>query len=234
MKVAAITPVYNDEEIIGGALRCFRPFVDQHIALISTKPYYGEVEPPDRTEEICREMDCDILKMDWRKDHEQRNRGLELLKDYDWILNIDADELMEAKEIERLFEQASNTDADAIGVFPEVYWGDIDHVLRPLPTFEPVIMTRPKVRFTEVRCIDHPYALSDVSMHHIAWCRPKNILKKVLTYVHAGDGFDGKKWYEEQFLNWREGMDAIDPFGNKFGTIRKELPKELRDKLGVG
>jgi len=234
MLIGAITPVYNDEEIVGSAIKCFRPFVDKYIALISEIPYYGEPQPPDRTEEICRSLDVDIIKGRWKKDHEQRNRGLELCSDCDWIFNIDADELMLPEEVEAIIKLAKNTKYDAIGVNPEVYWRNVYNVLRPKPTFNPILMTRTKVRFNNVRNIDSSrYAICDAQMHHIAWCEPKNIYKKIKTYVHANECKDIEHWYQKNYLGWKEGDRAIDPMGNSFDVEHKPLPEELRKLLGV-
>ena len=56
MKLGAVTLAYNDEGTIAGTIKCLAPFVDEHVVLISEKPYFGEQLPPDKTEEICESL----------------------------------------------------------------------------------------------------------------------------------------------------------------------------------
>jgi glycosyltransferase involved in cell wall biosynthesis len=230
IKFAAITPTYNDEATISGTIKCLAPFVDKHIVLISEKPYFGEDSLPDRTEEICNELDCEIIKSNWKLDHFQRNTGLQTLKEYDWVFTFDSDEMMEYSEIERLIRFTEKCTTPAIGVTPEVYWHDIDHVFSPRSEFQPIIMVKPNVKFSYIRNIDSPYICSSVDMHHLSWCAPKDIYKKVTNYAHASD-FDGKKWYKENYENWDlNSGKAVLPTG-VYTVIKKSLPEELRKLL---
>jgi hypothetical protein len=70
-------------------------------------------------------------------------------------------------------------------------------------------------------------------MHHLSWAYPKDIHRCVLTYAHASD-FDGEKWYQEHYKNWKEGDKAVDPHGGSWDVIYHPLPQELRGYLGVG
>uniref|UniRef100_A0A6M3IPV2 Putative glycosyltransferase n=1 Tax=viral metagenome TaxID=1070528 RepID=A0A6M3IPV2_9ZZZZ len=232
--IGAVLPVYNEEAIVGAVVKCFKPFVDKFIVLISEKPWFGEIEPPDRTEEICRDLDVDIIKGDWRHYHKQRNLGNQLCSDCDLVFTIDSDELMEPQEIEKMIRFAENPNHRAIGVLPEVYWKDLDHVFTPKPTFQPIMLVRPDVRFIESRNVDCPYVVCDAQMHHLAWCDLRNMKQKIKSWGHANlyTPENGERWYEH-FLNWKEGEVAKDLLDNKFNVERKSLPKELRDKLGV-
>lgn len=232
--IGAVLPVYNEEAVVGAVIKCFKPFVDKFIALISEKPWFGETEPPDKTEEICRSLDVDIIKGSWKHYHLQRNRGSELCSDCDLILTLDSDELMEKKEIEKLIKFAEQSEFRAIGVLPEVYWKDIDHVFRPKSEFQPIIITRPEVRFVSSRNVNCPYTVCDAEMHHLAWCEPRDMKRKVQSWGHADlySRESGEKWYQ-YYLNWKEGDKAADLFWNKSDVIYQPLPKELREKLGV-
>jgi hypothetical protein len=63
------------------------------------------------------------------------------------------------------------------------------------------------------------------------WCKPKNILKKVLTYAHAPEFKDAKGWYENHFVGWQEGNPAIMPDGKFFDVAKDPLPEELKSWL---
>jgi hypothetical protein len=197
--------------------------------LISETPYFGKPSPPDRTEAICDDLGCEVVKGNWKLDHFQRTLGNQLCKGYDWVFTFDSDEMMEARQIERLIRFTEKCTTPAIGVVPEIYWHDIDHVLSPKPEYQPIIMTRPSVRFNYIRNIDSPYICSTVDMHHLSWSAPKDVHKKVTNYAHASD-FDGEKWYKEHYENWKEGEKAIMPTIT-CDVIRKSLPDELRAYL---
>jgi len=233
--IGAVLPVYNEEAIVGAVIKCFKPFTDKFIVLISEKPWLGETEPPDRTEEICQELDVDIVKSDWKEYHLQRNFGNKLCSDCDLIFTLDSDELMVPQEIEKLIKFAETTEYRAIGVLPEVYWKDIDHIFKPKSTFEPIMLIRPEVRFLKYRNVDCPYTVCGAEMHHLAWSDLRNMKQKVKSWGHA-DSYTketGEKWYNEHYLKWKDGDKAIDLLGNIGDVVRSPLPKELRDRLGV-
>jgi hypothetical protein len=232
MRLGAVTPSYMNEGTIAGTINCLKDIVDKHIVLISEKPYFGETEPPDRTEEICRELGVDVIKGVWKLDHLQRSRGNSLCMDCDWVFGFDSDEMMEKKEIEKLIKFAEKTNAKAIAVQPENYWKTIDYVFRPKADYTPIIMMRPEVRFPYIRNIDCRYVVADVTMHHLSWAYPKNIHRCVLTYAHASD-FDGEKWYQEHYKDWKVGEKIHDPHGGVWDAFYQPLPKELRGYLGV-
>lgn len=231
MKLGAVTLAYNDETTIGGTIKCLKPFVEKHVVMLSEKPYFGEEMPTDNTEEISEDLGADVVKGTWSLDHDQRTLGNNLCSDCDWVLGFDSDEMMEFEELERFIRYLETVDAPAIAVLPEIYWHSTDYRLRPKPSYTPIIAMRPKVKFTHIRNIDSPYQTYDGVMHHLSWCRPKDIYKKVTSYAHATD-FDGEKWYIEKFLKWEDWMQAELPDGS-YDTIRKPLPKELDDFLGL-
>ncbi len=230
MKFGAVTLAYNDEGTIAGTIKCLEPFVDKHVVLISEKPYFGEQSPPDRTEEICDDLGCEIVKGNWHLDHDQRTLGNQLCSDCDWVFTFDSDEMMEARQIERLIRFTEKCPVPAIGVTPEIYWHDIDHVLSPKPEYQPIIMMKPSVKVVYIRNIDSPYVHSTVDMHHLSWAAPKDIYKKVTNYAHATD-FDGKKWYKENYENWTPDMKTANLPTGSFEVKESPLPKELRDYL---
>jgi len=230
MKLGAITPVYNEENLINGCIKCLEPFVDNHIVLVSDKPYFGENEPPDNTAKIAEDLGANVINGYWSLDHEQRNTGISLLQDYDWIICTDVDMWLTSRDLSNLIEVLDNTDRDSF-VIPQIsYWKDIEHTIVD-DDFMPVIAIRPNVRFTHIGCIDRPATiLNNCVVHHINWCEPKNIYKKVTTYSHSPE-FDGKTWYKEHYETWNDSMDyAVLP--NKKFKIKKEgLPNELRKFL---
>ncbi len=229
MRFGAVTLAYNDEGVIAGTLKCLAPFVDRHLVLISEKPYFGEPSPPDRTEEIADSLGAEIIKGTWSLDNFQRTLGNSLLNDCDWVFTFDSDEMMTQDELKKLILFLQNLEIPAVAVQPEVYWKTTDYRLRPIPAYTPIIATRPTVRFTHIRNIDSPYVLWKGEMHHLSWCAPKDIHKKVTAYAHAPE-FDGEAWHREKYLGWEEGQPVELP-DSIFEAVRNPLPEELKQYL---
>lgn len=233
MRLASTTLAYNDESIIAGTLRCLEPFVERRIVLLSEKPYFGDGAPPDRTEEIASDLGADVVKGTWPLDHYQRNVGVALCPDVDWIITFDSDEMMTRDEMKRFIDFLSKAAMPAVAILPEIYWRTTDYRLRPKPAYTPILAVRPHVRFNYIRNIDSPYTLwEDGEMHHLSWCDPKDIYKKVMHYAHATD-FDGHKWYEENYKTWKKGQMAKLPTG-EYATVHNPLPDELQEHLSYG
>lgn len=231
MKIGAVTLGFNDEKIIGGTIRNLKPFVDKHVVVISEKPYFGnETYIPDKTQEIAEDLGCQVVVGNFPLDHFQRNVGNVMCSDCDWIFTFDSDELMESSEIQRFIKQMEKTDAPAFVCDPAIYWKTTEYRLNLPPGYQPVIATRGNVRFSYIRNISSGFTVTDCLMHHVSWCAPKDIYKKVTTYAHATD-FDGKKWYEEHYKNWKPGDKVVMTGGEICDAIYNPLPKELQDYL---
>lgn len=231
MRIGAVTLAFNDEGTIAGTIRCLAPFVEKHIVLISEEPYYGECVEADRTEEICLDLGVDVIKGNWKLDNYQRSLGNTLCRDMDWVLGFDSDEMITEKDFVKLYDFLHLTKSRAVAINPTVYWKTTDYILTPKPSYSPIMAMKPDVRFTHIRNIDTPYILWDGEVHHLSWCHPKDILKKVRHYAHAPD-FNGDIWYNTHYKNWKpEDRYAVLPDGT-YLVERNPLPEELRKHLG--
>lgn len=231
MKIGAVTLAYNDESIITGTIKCLSQFVSKHIVCISDKPYFGPEYPQDRTQEIAEDLGCDVVVGDWKMDHDQRTFGNRWCKDCDWVLTFDSDEMMSEKDIALLIQYLHKTPYSAITNTPEVYWKSTDYRLRPKPTYQPVIATRPDVVFPYIRNVDCPFiSFEDVTLHHLSWCYPKDILKKITTYAHAKD-CDWVSWYNDVYDKWFDGKEVRFPYGEVHSAEYNPLPAELKKCL---
>jgi glycosyltransferase involved in cell wall biosynthesis len=226
MILSAVTPVYNEKPLVRGCIESLKPFIRDHIFCVSQRPYFGENQEDDGTAALADELGATVIRGVWPLDHMQRNTGIALLQDVDWIICTDVDMWMTKADMEKLTDVLSNAQAEAF-VIPQIaYWKDTDHVLVG-DDFKPVIAIRPHVRFVHIGNIGSPFEiLQDIYVHHINWCEPKDIYKKVTTYSHAPE-FDGEKWYRENYLTWEEGQKARLPTGN-FEVAYQPLPDELK------
>lgn len=236
MRIGVVTPAYNDEDVIRGTIRSLKPFVDKHIVLISEKPYFGNYSEPDKTFQYCMDEEVEVIKGVWELDHYQRNLGISLCQDCDWVLTFDSDEMLTKEGMEKLIEALKETDADALVLKPKIYWNTTDYILSPDPGFMPIVAVRPNIKFIHIRNIEackiDIYTNEDNPMHHLSWCSPKDIYKKVKCYAHAPD-YDWETWYQDYYKHWDFNKDSsvIFPDGDKYEAIYKPLPKELLDLL---
>lgn len=228
MRLAAMSIAYNEERLIRGCIESFKPFVERHIVMLSEIPYYGVPEPMDLTRDIAESLGAEVVSGVWKKEHEQRNLGLILLKDYDWILVSDADMWFTKETAEGLIRFLEKTKVGAVVMAQKAYWYDIDHALIN-DDFKPVVAVRPNVRFVDIGCVDTQWVVADGRLDHINWCKPKDILKKVTTYSHSIE-FNGESWFYRHFKDWNGGK-AIMPDGKEFDVEYSPLSEELRCHL---
>jgi hypothetical protein len=238
MKLAAVTMAYRDQETIRGTLSCLAPFVDKHVVMINENPYHGEYSPPDNTESICLEFKhVEVIKGNW-PEHTLRNIGIHICSDYDWMIGFDSDEMMTRDDFIKLKDFLSTTKYDAVGFISKVYWRTPEYRFEPDPAHIKVGIIRPsgKVRYIKNQCVNGPYVVINyrdppyITHHHLSWCEPKNILRKVINCDHA-DQYDGPLWYERYFKNWKEGDPVYQPYMTKWEAVRDPLPEELKALL---
>ncbi len=235
MKLAAFSIVYNEERLIQGCINTWKGIVDKHIILVSVKPFHGKAVEADGTLRICRNNNIATLQRDWRSEHEMRNAAITLLRDYDYILINDADMWLTKEDAYKLINEIGAKNKDAYIIPQRAYWFDIDHSLIG-DDFKPVIAIKPYVWFTHIGNVNKPCEVIQTAIcHHLNWCKPKDILKKVQTYSHANEMTDVELWYKNHFLTWKEGEKAIMPVQNgrstSFDVARTLLPTELREWL---
>jgi len=233
MKLAAVSLVYNEENLVRGCIRSFKPFVDKHVMVVGTEPYYGPKEPMDRSFEIAAEEGAVVIAGKYKLDHHQRNAGLDLLADlgeFDWVLISDVDMWFEHRTVFHMIASLAGMHEDAAIMSQYSYWKDTDHRLVN-DTFKPVVAVRPHVRFSHIGNVNCPYDVmgDDLKLHHLAWCAPKDIYKKVVTYPHAPE-FDGAAWHRLYYENWKGGDTAVLPTG-RFKVEFNPLPTELKAYL---
>jgi glycosyltransferase involved in cell wall biosynthesis len=235
MKTAICTIAYNEAEWIRACIRQFKPFNMHHLVLVSTKPWNGVPQPDDRTADIAREEGAEVIVGYWKDEAEQRNYGLALLRDYDRVLIVDADELYESSSIQALID--CNTSCPAIRTDKMwTYWKTPEYRFDPPDRHEPIVAVDPKrVLFSEHRQIrqfldyvpEFNQELLSVPMHHMSWAKSvAKIAEKIESFSHAADVKPG--WYEDVWLKWTPDMEDIRPYGKELSkAIYAPAPAEI-------
>lgn len=227
MKFAVAIPAYNEESLIGGCIRNIKPYINDVLVLVSEKPYYREFDAPDKTRDISEKLGCDVVCGQWKEEHEQRNLGNILLKDYDWIVWMDADMRWTKNNIFRLLSYLKVSDCDAVMANHRSYWKEIGNYI--VDDFKPIVAVRPNVRFYKICSVDpatyNVTFFDGATVHHLAWCSPKDIRKKVMTYGHSNE-FDGESWFYKYYQSWVDGK-VIMPDGRSYNIEKDVFPEEL-------
>lgn len=201
MKIASVCTAYNEERFIVPHLTHMPDWVSKQVVLLSEKPWYGEEEEPDQTEELAKDAGAVVIKHPWSNEHDQRNAGQEYLQDFDWILNLEPDEFLSDDDWQKLYDFLKDAEYPSYAINQRVFWGN-GYESDPPEDYKPLIITRPSVRFVEKRNVDSPWSvLPDITLLHFSWARTdKEVWKKISHYSHAVD-FDIEKWYETVWLS---------------------------------
>lgn len=214
MKIGILTLAYNEERFAKDCIRQFKGFlIDKHLFLISDTPWHGEKLQADKTADIAEKFGAEVIVGDWQSETEQRNFGLDQLKDCDWVLIVDADEHYEPKAVARLISFLEKAALPAYGIGRLLtYWKDKKHIVDPEETGGLIVAVRPSVRFIDKRCIDSEWDFlpEDIVMHHYSYVRTdEEMKKKISSFEHAEEIVPN--WYEDVWLKWTPEMKNVHP-----------------------
>lgn len=221
MKVAVATVAFKEERFIEDCIKQFQPFNLFHLVLLSEVSWARNTET-DRTGELAENLGASTISADWETEAEQRNLGQQFLKDFDWILIVDADERYEKEDVERWLKFLETADKPAYGMGRIItYWQDWNHKVDPEERPGLITSVRPTVRFTHARGIDSDWANlpSDVTCHHGSYIRTdEEMLRKINNFEHRVEMVPN--WYEEKWLGWKkdnsiEDLHPVTPTGFK-------------------
>lgn len=231
MKFGRCIPYYNEPELINGGINSWGKQYGSPLVLISSAPYHGEaVSQADQERQIQR-LGAMVVSKDWRKEEDKRNFGMRLLKDCDYVLWNDTDTWIERHQLENLIQEIKETKAAAYCIKQRSYWYDTDHCLVD-DLHTPVCAVHRDFGFSDHACVNTPYHLiQSAFVHHISWCKPKNILGKLKNYSHADELTNVDEWYENNWIGWTPDNPAVMPDGKIFDVECKSLPTELRRYL---
>lgn len=242
MKTGAEVVVYNDEDFLGAALKALEP-LDRVVVLVGKKPWCGKPWPNDRSLEIARSFETKhprkytVIEGEWTTEAEERNFGLDRLKDCPIAMIVDADEVWEQShllnylvEIERTFDQYAAWHALAYQ-----YWKSPDWVVLPDTHWFLQALRPDRTRFSQLRGVTNgPLAyVSGPRFHHFSYVRKSDerIRQKIESFSHAHEIVPG--WYENVWLKWTPDMENLHPTqppGYK-KAIAHRCPQEILDLI---
>src|SRR5690349_16352811 len=157
MIVGLITVAYRERRFISKFIRHIPGWVDRKIVLLSEKPWFGEEVPDDGTFDVVSTTKAIPVLNSWKTEEDQRNTGVSLLEDCDWVIVLDPDEFLSESDWERLEKFLENTDADAVVCEGQyTYWKN-GWEADPPKDYQMLIAVRPHVKFVDKRVVNTAY-----------------------------------------------------------------------------
>jgi glycosyltransferase involved in cell wall biosynthesis len=192
------------------------------MVLVSSKPWLGDAGKDDGTAEAARNEYAEVHVQHWQSEAEQRNWGLAQLKDFDYVLIVDADELYTRTGIETMIASLRRLGEPYFRIRDmRTYWKTTDYICAPIESWDaPVVAVDPKrVRFYQQRQVEHvsgtrlPVASTlSATLHHMSWVKSdEKIREKIRSRSYAKQIRPG--WYEKVWLQWTPEMRDIAPYG---------------------
>lgn len=233
MKLAALTIIYNEEDFVVPVIENWKGIVEKHLFLHSEKPWHGNEMARDNSEDIIKRYGhTQFIRNSWKHEHDQRNYGIGLLSDYDYVVIVDTDEFYTKEDQRKIVDTIKGNKSDSVFRANSVrtYFKTLDYTLDPPDTHKPIIVVDPKkTSFFEHRCcVTEIQPVIDVVMHHLSYCRDRDRLRAKL------DNFEHWAsvkpfWIEEVYDKWHDGMEDVRAYGHeKSKAIRNPAPDELK------
>lgn len=213
-KLAIIILTYNEEIHLD---RCIKS-----IAALDGDIYVVDSFSTDKTLDIAKNNNARILQNRWINYSTQFNWALDQLKDYDWVMRIDADEFV-TKELEISIRYAvSNYPIDYSGYIIERYMTFQRKTIKYGGIF-PINVVRifdPKVSFCEYRWMDE-HIIVDGNL-------------KKLSGAMVDDNLNGIDWWIAKHNSYAN-REALDLLNIKFNFLSNpntdnQLTKQARIK----
>lgn len=206
-KVAVLTNAFQEETLIKNCVKQFKPFDLFHLVLCPNTSWNGGLKN-DRTAIMASTYGANlVVEGDWKTEAQQFNYGLNLLRDYEWIIICDADERYLPRDLGHIIEMLDVCVGDVLKSNMKVYWKTKDYEITPEQTDFPTIAVRNNINFLQARATNGlNTSWTMYHMYHLSYVRSdEEMLKKITTFTHA-DEFDFLSWYNNIWLE----VDARD------------------------
>ena len=218
---ATLTVSYNDEKLIGGMLKGVE---DLHNLVIISKPWRGEHIKFDKSGDIAKKMDAEVIFKDFTNERDERNWGLEYLEKegFKYIFIVDTDEYYTKNDIYKIIKYISITKADSyFARNVKVYWKTWKYYFQYKGA---TMCIKSNHRIVGKRSIDRNFKnislLNNVILYHFSYCgmeEDMRIKSKTRNYTILNDEWINKYWMDWKFND------------NSFKEIlkTKDIPEEI-------
>lgn len=232
---ATITIAYREKDFIRGALEN-RVSYDENVVMVSEKPFFGEAREDDGTVDIAEEMGATVVTGIWTQDDPMVNCGMELLKDYDWVVFLAPDEFLTQEDHQKLkdfVESDGRHKAYAVQTM-NTYFKAHNQRVEPREPYKPIIVLSGDNRLRDIRSVNTSFGFlpEDITLHHFSYFRTDEKMKEKLEcFCHAPQILEG--WYERVWMGWNPQMRDFHPTHPQQykGIVIDEPPREITHHL---
>jgi GT2 family glycosyltransferase/tetratricopeptide (TPR) repeat protein len=211
---AAVYCVYDDVAWLSESLDSIYFSVDAIYFLISDRPWFGQPSDNSGTVELIESFSdkqgkISIIRGAWTNETEQRNAGLNILREkgFTYCFAIDADEIYDPTELKRMIDLVvSRPDVDCWHVSLDTYWKSYRYRIDPREPLKPLVFLKVgNTRFTLNRSAkgeNHMVIVPELGIcHHLSYAHSDaEVLKKISTFSHADEVIPG--WFENIWKKW--------------------------------
>ena len=114
MQISAVIITKNEAHIIGNTLKSLAGLVDDIVIVDSGST--------DDTLTICKQFNANIIQTSWDGYGINKNKGIDAAK-HNWILNIDADETIDAKLKQAMLDLSLKKEEEVFEIrFKNFFW----------------------------------------------------------------------------------------------------------------
>ena len=199
MKLGAIVPVLNDTQFLPAVTSQLLKIVDRCLIMRSPKSFTGKPISLNPLPELDPKVD--LVIGNFGNEAETRNAGMDMLRDCEYVVIADADEIFLDKDLNTLKALCEEGKHLAIGCKLYAYWKTPEYLITPPETLKPCVAIRYDVRFKDVRWPQVPLFQGDILMHHLSYVRTDEELKeKLANFSHANEIV--KDWYDNVWCEW--------------------------------
>lgn len=246
-RTAAVCCVYDDVRWLEPSAASVYDSVDRIFFLISDTPWHGNKGSNSTAVEAVKNLPdpegkLGLIEGSWASETEQRNSGLQMLRDegFEYCFVLDADEVYDRGGLKRLFEFAfEERYVPAWRIRMWTYWKTKEFRVDPPEPYQPVVLVRADcTQFTDKREIT-PNPSRNIPenicmMHHLSYARSnEEVLRKITTFSHVDQVVSG--WYENVWKGWDRNpeLQNLHPcWPECYRSVRRvseeELPEVLR------
>jgi len=241
MKIATIINYCtNDHRFINTCISQARLFSEQVIVPISSHFYNGQLENQELLEKTYSNKNVDFINYTWNSSkpsrywhNYSRMIGYQNIKsDIDWVLYLDADEIVEYDEFSKFISSGHINTHDSFDLLCYWYFRDATYratsfesagtlVRRELGNINPDSNSE-RGQLLRGRYWQHASINNVPIIHHYSWVRTKEeMLSKVKSWGHNQDNIDWVSLVEHEFSHPFNRTDFVHHYGydiveNKF------------------
>lgn len=233
--------VFEDSGFLAESVRRVYPLMDKIVFLVGLEPWKGMAGrqfPAESLSKIALLPDPEkkfvVISRYWATEAEQRNDGLEMLRELgcDWCLVVDDDEMFNRHDLYAAKDIISRERTSTAFLLSQViYWKSpataIMNLTLALPAFASTVPG--EVFFNVGRC----YMIASgkwtifppevIVCHHLSYVRSEEKMKrKLAAFTHADDRL--AEWYERVWRKWTPEMENLHPNPDAASTFKKAVP----------